>query len=244
MYSRSEVIWSWRKLDSGNQRWSKQDLTDMNKSPGSEDKFKEISVAYEVLSDDEKRSLYDRFGEPGVQGQHDGSDFNSQGVDPFDVFDTYFGESGSFFGGSSFRNNPNQSPDIRYDLPLSFEESIFGGQKNIEVSCFETCDHCNGSGAKSSSCVKSCVDCGGRGGVMKSQRTPFGVMSQVSTCSKCGGEGKIITNYCRRCDGEGKVQLKRSIKVVIPPGVNDGATMKFKEKGTLIKNGLHLSPIL
>ncbi|KAF9600959.1 hypothetical protein IFM89_014665 [Coptis chinensis] len=217
---------------------------DMNKSPGSEDKFKEISVAYEVLSDDEKRSLYGRFGEPGVQGQHDGSDFNSQWVDRFDVFDTYFGESGSFFGGSSFRNNPNQSPDIRYDLPLSFEESIFKGQKNIEVSCFETCDHCNGSGAKSSSCVKSCVDCGGRGGVMKSQRTPFGVMSQVSTCSKCGGEGKIITDYCRRCDGQGKVQLKRSIKVVIPPGVNDGATMKFKEKGTLIKKGLHLSPIL
>ncbi|KAF9600094.1 hypothetical protein IFM89_002567, partial [Coptis chinensis] len=147
---------------------------DMNKSPGSEDKFKEISVTYEVLSDDEKRSLYDRFGEPGVQGQHDGSDFNSQG----------------------------------YDLSLSFEESIFGGQKNIEVSCFETCDHCNGSGAKSSSCVKSCVDCGGRGGVMKSQITPFGVMSQVSTCSKCGGEGKIITDYCRRCDGQGKVQLK------------------------------------
>ncbi|PIA26669.1 hypothetical protein AQUCO_09100080v1 [Aquilegia coerulea] len=225
-----------QQIKSSYRKLARQYHPDMNKSAGAEDKFKEISVAYEVLSDDEKRSVYDRFGDPGLQTQYHGSGLNSQGVDPFEIFDTYFGESNAFFGGTNLRNNRSQSLDIRYDLSLNFEESIFGGQKNIEVLCYETCDHCNGSGAKSSSCIKSCMDCGGRGGVVKSQRTPFGLMSQVSACSKCGGEGKVITDYCRRCDGQGKVQMKRSIKVVIPPGVNDGATMKVQGEGNNDRN--------
>ncbi|KAF5187702.1 chaperone protein DnaJ [Thalictrum thalictroides] len=224
------------QIKSSYRKLARQYHPDMNKSPAAEDKFKEISVAYEVLSDDEKRSVYDRFGEPGLQSQFHGSDLNSQGVDPFEIFDTYFGQSNAFFGGNNLRNNHTQSLDIRYDLSLYFEESIFGGQKDIEVLCYETCDNCNGSGAKSSSCIKSCIDCGGRGGVVKSQRTPFGVMSQVSTCSKCGGEGKVVTDYCRGCDGQGKVQMKRSIKVVIPPGVNDGATMKVQGEGSTDRN--------
>ncbi|KAK2973225.1 hypothetical protein RJ640_004235 [Escallonia rubra] len=118
-----------------------------------------------------------------------------------------------------------------HNLFLSFEESIFGGQQDIEVSCFETCDNCGGTGAKSSSCITLCTECGGRGGVLKTQKTPFGIMSQVSTCSKCGGEGKIITAHCRKCGGQGKVQSKRGIKVVIPPGVDDGATMVVRGEG-------------
>ncbi|XP_042504580.1 chaperone protein DnaJ-like [Macadamia integrifolia] len=208
---------------------------DLNKSSGAEEKFKEISAAYEVLSDDEKRSLYDRFGEAGLQGEFVGSGVDSQGVDPFDIFDAYFGDSNGFFGGKEYSNNRNLGLDIRYDLSLSFEESIFGGQRDIEVSCFETCDNCDGTGAKSSSCIKSCTDCRGRGGVMKTQRTPFGIVSQVTTCSKCGGDGKIITDHCRRCGGQGRIQSKRSIKVVIPPGVNNGATMQIQGEGNFDK---------
>ncbi|GMQ11585.1 hypothetical protein CsSME_00054164 [Camellia sinensis var. sinensis] len=122
-----------------------------------------------------------------------------------------------------------------YDLFLSFEESIFGGQKEIEVSCLETCDNCSGTGAKSSGCIKLCSECQGRGGVIKTQKTPFGIMSQVSTCSKCGGNGKIITDYCQSCGGNGRVKLKRSIKVVIPPGVSDGATMQVRGEGNFDK---------
>ncbi|XP_058080040.1 uncharacterized protein LOC131228193 isoform X1 [Magnolia sinica] len=216
---------------------------DMNKSSGAEEKFKEISAAYEVLSDDEKRSLYDRFGEAGLQGDYGGSGVGPQGVDPFEVFDAFFGESNGLFGGTgdsggfnfNLRNSRNQSLDIRYDLSVSFEESVFGGQQEIEVTRFETCDNCNGTGAKSSGCIKPCADCGGRGGVMKSQRTPFGIVSQVSTCSKCRGGGKIITESCQRCKGDGRIQTKRNLKIDIPAGVNDGVTMQIQGEGSFDK---------
>ncbi|KAK9115137.1 hypothetical protein Syun_021934 [Stephania yunnanensis] len=207
----------------------------MNKSPGAEEKFKEISAAYEVLSDDEKRSVYDRFGESGLLSEFGGPGANSQGMDPFDIFDAYFEESNGFFGGGEFRNNRNQTLDIRYDLSLSFEESIFGCRREIDVSYLEMCDKCDGTGARSSSCIKSCTDCGGRGRMINTQKTPFGVMSQVSTCFKCGGEGKKITDHCPRCSGRGKVQAKRSIKVIVPPGINDGATMKIQGEGNFDK---------
>ncbi|KAL3512117.1 hypothetical protein ACH5RR_024834 [Cinchona calisaya] len=214
---------------------------DMNKGPGAEEKFKEISAAYEVLSDDEKRSLYDRFGEAGLRGEFGGPTGGSQGVDPFEIFSEYFGEASSFFGGSgepggfnfSFKSKGNQDLDIRYDLYLRFEESIFGGEREVEVPCFETCNGCGGTGAKSTSSVKVCSECGGRGGVVKTQKTPFGVMSQVSTCAKCGGDGKIITEHCRKCGGRGQVRSKRMINIVIPPGINNGATMQVRGEGNI-----------
>lgn len=213
----------------------------MNKNPGAEEKFKEISAAYEVLSDDEKRSLYDRFGESGLQGEN-GGPTGASGVDPFDLFDTFFGRSDGLFGDGdegginfNFRNKSNRGRDIRYDLHLSFEESVFGGQREIEVSCFETCNKCDGTGAKSKNCIKQCTNCGGKGGEMKRQRTPFGMMSQVSTCSMCSGIGKIITDHCRRCDGSGQVQSKQTMEVEIPPGVNDGDTMQIRGQGNFDK---------
>ncbi|CAK7349547.1 unnamed protein product [Dovyalis caffra] len=205
-----EIKSSYRKL-------ARKYHPDMNKGAGAEDKFKEISAAYEVLSDDEKRSLYDRFGEAALQGEFDGAGSGSRGVDPFDVYNAFFGGSDGFFGGRgedgglnfNFRNMGSQDLDIR------------------------------GTGAKSSSCIKPCADCGGRGGVMKTQRTPFGMMSQVSTCPKCSGEGKVITDHCRKCGGNGKRRSKRSMKVVIPAGVNDGATMRIQGEGSFDKRRLH-----
>ncbi|PWA48916.1 molecular chaperone Hsp40/DnaJ family protein [Artemisia annua] len=220
---------------------SSKDPCDMNKDDGAEEKFKEISAAYEVLSDEEKRSLYDRFGEEGLRGEHDGSGAGSYEVDPFDVFGTFFGNSSGFFGGMNesegnsftFRSKGSHTLNIRHDIFLSFEESIFGAKREIEVSSYETCDHCGGTGAKSNNCIISCNHCGGLGAVVETQKTPFGVMSQVSTCSKCGGGGKTITEYCRYCGGEGKVKSPRSIKVDIPPGVSDETTMRIEGEGNV-----------
>ncbi|KAL4363742.1 hypothetical protein GQ457_04G011880 [Hibiscus cannabinus] len=216
---------------------------DMNKSPGAEEKFKEISAAYEVLSDDEKRSLYDRLGEAGLEGGYDGSGGASVGVDPFEVYNAFFGGSDGLFSGMgepgginfNFRNKGSIDLDIWYDLQVSFEESVFGGEREIMVSCFETCDDCGGTGAKTSSCIKSCTGCGGRGMEMKSQRTPFGTVSQVSTCSNCDGKGKIITDNCRRCSGSCKVNVKRSMRVIIPAGVTDGSTIRIQGEGNFDK---------
>ncbi|XP_057767616.1 uncharacterized protein LOC130987925 [Salvia miltiorrhiza] len=213
---------------------------DMNKGPGAEEKFKEIAAAYEILSDTEKRSVYDRFGEEGLRGEFDATRAGPQGVDPFEVFAEYFGDPSNFFGGSgeqsgfnfNFRENSSQNLDIRCDLYLSFEESIFGGKRDVEVPYFKTCDDCGGTGAKSSNCLKTCSECGGRGRIMKTEKTPFGVMSQVTSCSKCHGDGKIITDRCRRCNGRGRVQARRNIEVVIPPGVEEGARMQIRAEGS------------
>ncbi|XP_045824123.1 chaperone protein DnaJ-like isoform X2 [Trifolium pratense] len=199
--SLQEIKTSYRKL-------ARKYHPDMNKSPGAEEKFKEISAAYEV--------------------------------DPSDLFDAYFGRSEGLFsdeGGFSFtmRNNRNRGHDIRYDLRLSFEESIFGGKRKIEVSCYETCNICDGTGAKSTNDIKKCTNCGGKGGEKKTQKTPFGMMSQVSTCSKCGGVGMIIKESCRKCDGSGRVQAKRKMEVTVPPGVNDGDTMQIRGEGNFDK---------
>ncbi|XP_030541149.1 chaperone protein DnaJ isoform X2 [Rhodamnia argentea] len=231
-----EIKSSYRKL-------ARKYHPDMNKGPGAEDKFKEISAAYEVLSDEQKRSMYDQFGEAGLQGEYDGSGGGSQGVDPFEVFGAFFGGPEEFFGDRGEQGGLNfnlgsagrHALDIRYDLFLSFEESIFGGRKDIEVSSSEVCDQCGGTGAKSSSCIKQCAACEGRGGIMKTQRTPFGMMSQVTTCSKCSGDGKIVIDNCRRCGGSGKIMSKRNITIVIPPGVNDGSRMRIQKEGNFDK---------
>lgn len=214
---------------------------DVNKEAGAEDKFKEISAAYEVLSDEEKRSLYDRFGEAGVKGGVAGNGAGAYTTNPFDLFESIFGTSMGGFSGmggmgassvrSGRRSMPVQGDDLRFDLSLEFEEAIFGTEKEFEAFHLEVCFACGGSGAKSSNNLKTCPTCGGRGQVMQTRETAFGMFSQVTICSTCGGEGEVITNYCKKCGGEGRVRVKKIIKVKVPAGVSNGSALRVRGEG-------------
>ncbi|PWZ58336.1 Chaperone protein dnaJ A6, chloroplastic [Zea mays] len=159
---------------------------DMNKSPEAEEKFKEISAAYEVLSDQDKRSLYDRFGEEGLSGDYRNGDIGTHGIDPYELFNAFFGSSDKLFGDSmgsggfrySAEAKDNRALNISYNLLLSFEESILGGKREINVFRHETCGTCHGTGAKCSNDITECTRCRGQGRLMKTQRTPFGIVSQ------------------------------------------------------------------
>uniref|UniRef100_A0A0C9S636 TSA: Wollemia nobilis Ref_Wollemi_Transcript_12006_1562 transcribed RNA sequence n=1 Tax=Wollemia nobilis TaxID=56998 RepID=A0A0C9S636_9CONI len=224
-----------KEIKSAYRRLARQYHPDVNKEPGAEQKFKEISAAYEVLSDDEKRSLYDQYGEAGVKGAAGGG--AAYTTNPYDLFETFFGASmGGFSGmdtgfGTRRRETVIQGDDIRFDMTLEFSEAIFGAEKELEVSHLETCETCNGTGAKIGSRPKKCKTCGGRGQVMRTQQTPFGLFSQVSVCPSCGGQGQVISDYCRKCAGEGRLRVKKDLKVKIPPGVNNGSTLRVRGEG-------------
>ncbi|KAJ6802708.1 uncharacterized protein M6B38_191160 [Iris pallida] len=225
-----EIKAAYRKL-------ARQYHPDVNKQPGATEKFKEISTAYEVLSDDKKRALYDQYGEAGVKSAVGGS-AGAYTTNPFDLFETFFGGSMGGFSGmdqSSFttsrRRSASKGEDIRYDMILEFSEAIFGAEKEIVLSHLETCDVCTGTGAKIGSKMRICSTCGGRGQVMRTEQTPFGLFSQVSVCPNCVGEGEIISDYCRKCGGEGVIRVKKDIKVKIPPGVSKGSTLRVRGEG-------------
>ncbi|OEL26887.1 Chaperone protein dnaJ A6, chloroplastic [Dichanthelium oligosanthes] len=210
---------------------------DVNKEPGATEKFKEISAAYEVLSDEKKRTLYDQYGEAGVKSAVGGSG-GAYTTNPFDLFETFFGASMGGFSGmdqSTFRTRRRstavQGEDIRYDVILGFTEAIFGTEKDIILSHLETCDTCGGSGSKAGSKMRICSTCGGRGQVMRTEQTPFGLFSQVSICPTCAGEGEVISEYCRKCSGEGRIRVRKEIKVKIPPGVSKGSTLRVRGEG-------------
>ncbi|ONK76723.1 uncharacterized protein A4U43_C03F31450 [Asparagus officinalis] len=226
-----------KEIKTAYRRLARQYHPDVNKQPGATEKFKEISTAYEVLSDDKKRSLYDQYGEAGVKSAVGGS-AGSYTTNPFDLFEAFFGSNMGGFSGvdqSSFRTRKRGSAlkgeDIRYDMILEFSEAIFGAEKEIELSHLETCDVCMGTGSKVGSKMRICSTCGGRGQVMRTEQTPFGLFSQVSVCPTCVGEGEIISEYCRKCAGEGRIRVKKDIKVKIPPGVSKGSTLRVRGEG-------------
>ncbi|MFS7980541.1 putative Heat shock protein DnaJ, cysteine-rich [Helianthus anomalus] len=210
---------------------------DVNKQPGATEKFKEISAAYEVLSDDKKRAMYDRYGEDGVKSTV-GGQAGAYATNPFDLFETFFGTSmGGFAGGDATGFGGRRAAtvikgeDIRYDVRLEFSAAIFGTEKEFELSHLETCDACTGTGAKVGSKMRICSTCGGRGQVMRTEQTPFGMFSQVSVCPNCNGNGEMISEYCRKCSGEGRVRVKKDIKVKIPPGVSKGSILRVTGEG-------------
>ncbi|KAI3873978.1 hypothetical protein MKW98_001627 [Papaver atlanticum] len=197
---------------------------DVNKEPGAEKKFKEISNAYEVLSDDEKRSLYDRFGEDVLKN----IDAEPGGFsDPFDLFNILFNDF-----------DPRIDPRIRavdgsdegYNLLLNFKEAVFGIEKEIEISRLETCNTCNGSGAKPGTQPTKCNTCGGKGQVISSVRTPRGLFQQVTTCSTCRGSGES-SDPCTTCSGDGRVRKSKRISLKVPAGVDSGSRLRVRSEG-------------
>ena len=222
-----------------------------DKNPGdkaAEEKFKEINEAYEVLSDEEKRSTYDRFGHDGLNGQAGfggGQGFGgfggSGGFGGFeDIFGDIFGSGFGGFGGSggsSRRRGPRRGADIRQSVTIKFEEAAFGKKIKVKINRSEECDECHGSGAKPGTTKKTCPTCHGSGTVQSVQRTPFGNIASQRTCSTCNGEGEINESPCNKCHGKGSVRKTKTIEVDIPAGIDDGQMIKLSGQGEVGEKG-------
>ncbi|MBT2685585.1 molecular chaperone DnaJ [Bacillus sp. ISL-37] len=226
--TKDELKKAYRKL-------SKQFHPDINKEPGADEKFKEVKEAYEVLSDDQKRSHYDQFGhvDPN-QGFGGGGDFGG-GFGGFeDIFNSFFG------GGGGRRRDPNaprQGADLQYTMTLKFEEAVFGKETDIEIPREEECDTCEGTGAKPGTKVNTCKHCHASGQISVEQNTPFGRIVNRRVCHYCNGTGKEIKEKCTTCSGTGKVTRRNKIHVKIPAGVDDGQQLRVAGKGEAGING-------
>jgi molecular chaperone DnaJ len=207
-------------------RLARQYHPDVNKDDGAEAKFKEINEAYEVLSDEQKRSMYDRFGH-NVPGGAAGFD-PFAGADPFStIFDAFFGGTAGM--GGRTQRGPQRGADLRYNLHLSFEEAIFGCEKEIEFRRLEVCQSCRGRGAEAGTDPVRCPKCGGLGEIR--QRAPLFNMVTVTTCDQCRGEGTVIAIPCRECRGEGRVRQPRRITVKVPAGVDGNSQIRISGEG-------------
>ena len=206
---------------------------DVNKSPEAEKDFKEINEAYGVLSDPEKRAAYDRYGHAGLNGMGGMPDFTT--IDFSDIFEEFFGFG---MGSSSRRRNaPRRGADLSTSLQISFEEAVFGVDKEIEITRDEVCGTCKGSGAEPGTTPVRCNTCGGRGEVRQTRQTFLGSMVQVITCPTCNGSGEVITSPCHTCRGRG-LERKAVKKIVpIPAGVDNGTQIRLSGEGQPGSNG-------
>ncbi len=209
-----------------------------------EEKFKEASEAYEVLSDPNKRSRYDRFGHEGMRGQSTYSQ-SATADDIFSAFGDIFGDSGFFgdiFGGGSTRRRSRRATgergaDIRIKLPLTLEEIAEGVEKVVKLKRKGVCDVCNGSGAKPGTGSNTCTTCNGQGEVREVTRSMFGQFINITACPSCNGTGQVIKERCEKCNGEGRSEIEDSVTVNIPPGVEEGNYLPVKGKGQAGKQG-------
>ena len=208
---------------------------DRNKDPAAQGKFKEINSAYQVLSDPQKRAQYDRFGHLGV-GSGRGTGHGFEGAETFGGFGDIFD---AFFGGSAgrARKAPQVGRDLLTTVRISFEEAVFGVEKEIGVSRIESCSGCRGTGSELGSSPEQCIQCNGSGQIRRIQRSVFGQFSQVGPCTQCSGEGTIITSPCSQCRGSAREKQNRKIMVDIPPGVEEGMQIRLSREGDAGVNG-------
>ncbi|MDR2943754.1 MAG: molecular chaperone DnaJ [Methanosarcinales archaeon] len=226
--SDDEIKKSYRKL-------AMQYHPDKNDSQEAEEKFKEISEAYAVLSDSEKRASYDKFGHAGFDNRYSeedifrGADFSDFG----DIFGDIFGNIfGGGFGGTRTRG-PQRGADLQYELRLTLEEAYAGKTTEIEVPKIIVCDKCSGTGAKEGTVAKACAECRGSGTVSKTIQTPFGNMISQSSCPTCRGSGRIITSPCLKCSGKGKVRSTKKMSVAVPAGAPNGMRLRYPGDGNI-----------
>lgn len=212
-----------------------------DRNPGNkeaEEHFKEAQEAYEILSDPQKKQLYDQYGHAGVDPSYGGGAGGPgwgggfAGMDDLgDIFSNIFGGFGGFTGQQSRGPRPSRGSDAHATVSISFEEAAKGVTKEVEAVRIESCDKCGGTGAKAGTTAEKCTVCGGTGQVRVQQRTAFGVMSTSRVCEECGGTGKVIKSPCETCKGKGKVRRTRKVPVNIPAGIDDGQTIYLAGQG-------------
>lgn len=224
--SKEEIRKAYRSL-------SKKYHPDLNKEPGAEEKFKEVTEAFEVLSDETKRANYDQFGHADPNQGFGGFGGGADGFGFEDIFST-------FFGGGSRRRDPNaprKGDDLQYTMTVDFMEAVFGKETQIEIPREEVCDTCAGSGAKKGTSTTTCTHCGGTGQITMTQNTPLGQMVNRRACPHCQGSGKIIPEKCETCYGSGRVTKNKKINVTIPAGIDDGQRLRVAGQGEAGING-------
>ena len=207
---------------------------DVSQEQDAETQFKKINEAYEVLSNPEKRAMYDRYG-PSGPGGAGGFGFESGFRDPFEIFEEIFGQGFGFR--TSTRRGPRRGADLRYDLNLIFEEAVFGCEKEITVTRHEMCSECSGSGAEPGTTPVRCSECNGKGQVRRVQRSILGSFVNVTTCPVCRGEGETVPIPCSKCNGEKRVYATRKLSVTIPPGVDHGTQIRLAGEGEMGQRG-------
>ena len=219
-----------------------------DKEGGDEAKFKEINEAYEVLKDRQKRQRYDQFGHAGVGG---GGGGGSAGGNPFEGFGGFGGQNvhfdfgdgglgdifGQFFGGGASREHgPSRGRDVETQITLSFEEAVFGVEKTLDLTMDDECSHCHGTTMEPGSSMKTCPTCKGAGQQTRVMNTMFGAIQQAVTCDTCKGRGKVPEKVCTVCHGKGTERRAQTITLKVPAGIDDGATIRLKERGEAVAN--------
>ena len=237
-----------QEIKSAYRKKAKEFHPDLNKDdPKAADKFKEAQEAYETLSDDNKRKMYDQYGHAGVNGSRGNpggfggfqGGFDASGFDFGDIFDSFFGGATGGFGGfsgmgSRGRNRPTQGSDVLMRMKLTFEEAVYGCEKKFTIDVVEDCDECNGEGGFES---KTCSTCHGQGTVTTQQNTILGSFMSQTTCSDCGGTGKTFKRKCTHCGGTGKERKSKKITINIPEGIQTGDRQRVSGKGNPGTNG-------
>ncbi len=207
-----------------------------DKNPGdkeAETKFKEIQAAYEVLSDKRKRQQYDQFGSVGAGFSGGRGDFDPSAFNGFaDIFESFFGGGGGFGGRSAKKPGPMRGGDIEAEIEIKFEEAVFGTIKHLEITKPDNCESCKGSGVEPGHEIIRCVDCNGSGQIRSTRQTILGNISSLHTCRKCNGRGEIPEKICKTCKGRMRTNQRKEISVKIPAGIESGARIRMREKGS------------